>query len=56
MAQLAGTVDARWYDPSNGAYKAIPGSPFPNQGTQDFASPGNDQDGDPDWALVLEAQ
>ena len=56
LTQLSGTVQARWYDPSNAMYSAIAGSPFPNQGTHDFASPGSNHDGDPDWVLVLEAQ
>ena len=56
MSQLTGTITARWYDPSAGTYAAITGSPFPNQGTQMFASPDNNEDGDPDWVLVLEGQ
>jgi hypothetical protein len=56
LSQLTGTIDARWYDPSAGTYAPITGSPFPNQGTRMFATPGNDKDGDPDWVLVLEAQ
>jgi Protein of unknown function (DUF4038)/Putative collagen-binding domain of a collagenase len=56
MSQLTGTIGARWYDPGAGTYAPITGSPFPNQGTRMFTSPGNNKDGDPDWVLVLEAQ
>jgi hypothetical protein len=55
LAQLAGSVTARWYDPSNGTYSAIQGSPFANQGSHSFTTPGKNHDGDPDWVLVLES-
>ena len=53
LAQFSGPVTAQWYDPSNGTYTAVPGAPFPNSGNQDFTTPGNNHDGDPDWVLVL---
>ena len=56
MTQLTGMVGARWYDPSAGTYAPIAGSRFPNTGTKQFATPGNNKDGDPDWVLVLETQ
>lgn len=55
MAALRGTVTAQWFDPGNGTYTAVSGSPFPNTGTHNFASPGNNSAGDPDWVLVLRA-
>jgi hypothetical protein len=55
LAKFSGPVTAQWYDPSNGAYSAISGSPFPNSGTQDFITPGNNHDGDPDWVLMMSA-
>jgi len=54
LAKFSGPVTAQWYDPSNGTYIAISGSPFPNSGTQDFTTPGNNHDGDPDWVLMLQ--
>ena len=54
MSQLAGPVTARWYDPTNGAYIAISGSPFANTGSQQFTPAGNNSGGDGDWVLVLE--
>jgi hypothetical protein len=55
MAQLSGPVTARWYDPANGSFTAIAGSPFANSGSHAFAPPGNNSEGSPDWVLVLEA-
>jgi hypothetical protein len=55
MTKLSGATTARWYDPSNGSYTAIAGSPFPNTGARNFTPPGNNSGGDPDWVLVLEA-
>jgi hypothetical protein len=56
MTKLSGPVIARWYDPSNGTYTTIDGSPMSNTGTQDFMPSGNNNDGDGDWVLVLETQ
>ena len=56
MTKLSGPVTARWYDPSNGSYTSIDGSPLSNTGTQDFTPPGNNSDGDGDWVLVLETR
>jgi chitodextrinase len=55
MSSLGSQADARWYDPSVGAYVSIAGSPFQNAGTRNFTPPGNNADGDGDWVLVLEA-
>ena len=54
MARLGGTVTARWWDPSAGAYSQINGSPFANRGTHVFSPPGKNHDGDDDWVLILE--
>jgi hypothetical protein len=55
MTKLKGAATAQWYDPSNGKYTAIGGSPFSNSGIQNFTTPGNNADGDPDWVLVLQS-
>jgi hypothetical protein len=54
---LAGpNVDARWYDPSNGSFKAVSGSPFPATGQRQF-NPGSDNAfGFSDWVLILESR
>jgi hypothetical protein len=54
MSKLSGAGLARWYDPAQGTYIQVPGSPFANTGTRDFTPPGNNGDGQGDWILVLE--
>jgi hypothetical protein len=54
MSKLASTATARWYDPTNGKYANIDGSPFTNLGSTKFTPPGNNSSGDGDWVLVLE--
>ena len=55
MTRLSGPATARWFDPSNGTYIAIAGSPLANTGSRRFTPPGKNHDGDGDWVLVLEA-
>jgi hypothetical protein len=54
MSKFSGRTIARWYDPSNGTYFTIAGSPFSNSGPQEFTPPGNNSDGNGDWVLVIE--
>ena len=54
MTKLSGTATARWFDPSNGTYSTVSGSPFANSGTRPFTSPGTNAGGDHDWVLVLQ--
>ncbi len=53
MAGLKGPAEARWFDPTNGAYTAVPGGPFVNMGTRQFTPPGKNHDGEGDWVLLL---
>ena len=55
MTRLSGPIRARWFDPSNGAYTAIAGSPLANNGSRNFTPPGDNHDGDGDWVLALES-
>jgi hypothetical protein len=55
MARLKAPAKAHWFDPSDGAYTIIPGGPFANAGTRQFAPPGKNHDGDTDWVLLLNA-
>ena len=57
LGQLTGpTVRARWYDPTNGTYTTVPGSPFTAaSGSQIFTPAGNNARGFGDWVLVLES-
>jgi hypothetical protein len=56
MSQLHRPARAQFYDPSNGTYSPVAGSPLPNTGAHTFTPPGTNGDGDGDWVLVLEAQ
>jgi hypothetical protein len=55
MSKLAGRATARWYDPTNGQYTDVSGSPFANAGSRQFTPPGSNSAGDGDWVLVIEA-
>jgi len=54
LNNFSSRVTARWYDPTANTFMAIPGSPFPNIGTHNFTTPGNNGAGDGDWVLLLE--
>jgi hypothetical protein len=53
MSRFGGPVTGRWYDPTNGAYTTIAGSPFANSGSHMFSPNGKNNAGDDDWVLVL---
>jgi hypothetical protein len=55
MASLKAPATAKWFDPTNGTYRAIQGEPFINSGSRQFMPPGNNHDGDSDWVLELDA-
>lgn len=55
MSKLARQTAAHWYDPINGQFTEVSGSPFANSGDRSFTSPGANSAGDGDWILVLEA-
>jgi hypothetical protein len=57
MTRLKGAAVAKWFDPISGTYVVIPGGPFANTGSRQFAPPAkvNDEDGDGDWVLLLVA-
>jgi hypothetical protein len=52
LALMAGSVTAQWFDPTNGAYSSA-GSGL--TGSHSFTHPGSNNDGNPDWLLVLSA-
>lgn len=54
LSRLSGNVSAQWYDPTNGTYCTVAGSPFANTGSRDFTTPGANFGADRDWVLVLE--
>jgi hypothetical protein len=56
LARLSGTVTARWFDPTSGAFQDVTASPFSNSVSQAFTTPGIHADGAGDWILVLEVR
>jgi hypothetical protein len=55
-AMASAPIRAQWFDPGDGAYQAVSGSPFSNTGTNIFTPPGNNSSGYSDWVLVLTAR
>jgi hypothetical protein len=56
LAQLAGPhVSARWYDPANGTYTTVTGSPFTASSSRAFSPGSTNSDAESDWVLVLES-
>jgi PKD repeat protein len=56
LDQLSGpNVRVRWFDPTNGSYATIAGSPFSASGSRDFTPTGNNSRGLGDWVLTLES-
>ena len=47
------SVNARWFDPTNGTYTQVAGSPFAATGSQVFAPPGNNSQGQTDWVIIF---
>ncbi len=56
LAQFAGRVNARWYNPANGETTEIGGSTLANRGSHVFQTPGDNGTGTNDWLLILTAQ
>jgi hypothetical protein len=54
MSKLAGPAAAHWYDPTNGTYVLVAGSPFQNVNAREFSPQARNSAGDGDWVLVLE--
>ncbi len=55
LTRLAGPrVRARWFDPTNGVYTEVAGSPFA-LGSVTLRPTGNNSAGQGDWAIVLES-
>lgn len=56
LRKVSGPVEARWYDPTNGVFQSIEGSPFPNEGRRSFDPPEKNRAGDGDWVLMLQTK
>ena len=55
MSKFTGPVTARWYDPTDGGFTTVSGSPFTNSGSHAFAPSTNNSAGDKDWVLLLQS-
>ena len=53
LSKFTASVYAEWYDPSNGMFTTVSGSPLPNSGSTQFTPPNQNHDGDKDFVLVL---
>jgi hypothetical protein len=54
LSRLRGPmVTARWFDPVNGKYRAVSGSPFRSSGQRQFSTPRTNAGGDGDFVLLL---
>jgi hypothetical protein len=57
LKQLAGPkVAARWYDPAQGRFSVVSGSPFPASGPRRFDPTSSNGSGLDDWVLILESR
>jgi hypothetical protein len=54
MSRLNAKATAQWFDPTDGSYTTINGSPFDNTGTREFTPPDRNDFGDGDWVLKIE--
>jgi uncharacterized protein DUF4038/collagenase-like protein with putative collagen-binding domain len=54
-AGFMGQVEARWYDPSSGVFKAATAAREPAKTIRHFETPGRNEAGLEDWVLVLTA-
>jgi hypothetical protein len=55
LRRFGGDVSTHWFDPTDGSFLPIEGSPFPGDGPRQFTPPTVNSAGDQDWVLVLEA-
>jgi hypothetical protein len=55
LDRLQKPLRARFYDPTDGTFSDVPGSPLTAGGHREFAPPAKNASGDRDWVLLLEA-
>jgi hypothetical protein len=56
LGRFAKPVTARWYNPTNGKFVEVEGSPYSNRVTHRLLTPGDNGTGTNDWALILDAR
>jgi hypothetical protein len=54
LTRFSGPINASWYDPTNGRFVEITGSPIKNHGQRAFTPPDKNAAGDSDFVLVLQ--
>jgi hypothetical protein len=54
LRKLSAPVRARWFDPTNGSFSVVTGSPLAATAEHEFLPPAANASGDKDWVLVLE--
>lgn len=52
MSKMSGAATVQWFDPASGE-SAGTSQTVANSGSQSFATPGNNSEGDSDWVLVV---
>jgi len=55
MDRFEKPVTACWYNPTNGRFVEVEGSPCANRATHRFRTPGDNGTGTNDWVLILDA-
>ena len=55
MDRFEKPVTAHWYNPTNGRFVEVEGSPYANRATHHFRTPGDNGTGTNDWVLILDA-
>jgi hypothetical protein len=53
LDRFAKPISARWYNPTNGQFTAVEGSPFANRANRRLRTPGDNGTGANDWVLIL---
>ena len=53
MSILRGKAYAKWFDPTDGTYQRVAGSPFDNRGVHEFITPGKNSRGEADWVILI---
>jgi hypothetical protein len=56
MGRLAKPVTARWYNPTNGRFVDVEGSPYANRASHYLNTLGDNGTGANDWVLILDAR
>ncbi|MCU0981259.1 MAG: DUF5060 domain-containing protein, partial [Pirellulaceae bacterium] len=54
FAAQRSSINAQWFNATNGVYTPIAGSPLASSPSRDFTTPGDNGTGTNDWVLVLE--